>query len=245
MGILPRHRSVSVEEIPIERLAFLLVIALAAVVALAACERDADPEPPAHSFVNEPAQTDEPPAIAAIDEPSASAPPPAEPSAPPETSGAPAPDCVNGWVTPDEGTPERTNPIGVIRRTSGFAGDYEIVDMRMFLGPESPPSDKGYLADIRRWYVRLYAVDDLTYQGRFLVEQRRFGRGLAAVAPYDSEGFASPDWIGFQWENGSEPLRYPGLPGAWTGVPYDFVEGGGGLTIPGLPDDVRGCLEGT
>jgi hypothetical protein len=234
-----------VEGILIERLAFLLVIALTVVVSLASCERDDDPEPPAGSFVNEPAQTDEPPVIAASDEPSASPTPPAEPVTPPETSGAPAPDCANGWVTPDEGTPERTNPIGVIRRTSRFAGDYTIVDMRMFVGPESPPSDKGYLADIRRWYVKLYALDDLAYQGRFLVEQRRFGRGVAAVAPYDSKGFASPDWIGFQWERDSEPQRYPGLPGSWAGVPYDFVEGGEGLTIPGVPDEVLGCLEGT
>jgi hypothetical protein len=152
---------------------------------------------------------------------------------------------VNGWVTPDEGTAERTNPIGVIRRTSPFDGDYVIVDMRMFVGPESPPSDKAYLADIRRWYVKLYATDDLTYQGRFLVEQRRFGRGVSAVAPYDTEGFASPDWIGFQWENGSQAQRYPELPGTWAGVPYDFVDGGEGLTFPGLPDEVRGCLAGT
>jgi hypothetical protein len=235
-----------VEGIPIERLAFLLVIALSVVVSLASCERDDDDsEPPAGSFVNEPAQTAEPPVITSGEEPAISPTPPAAPVVRPETSGAPTADCVNGWITPDEGTPERTNPIGVIRRTSRFAGDYAIVDMRMFVGPESPPSDKGYLADIRRWYVKLYAVDDLAYQGRFLVEQRRFGRGVAAVAPYNSEGFSSPDWIGFQWDAGSPPQRYPGLPGAWTGVPYDFVEGGEGLTIAGLPDEVRGCMEGT
>ena len=70
-------------------------------------------------------------------------------------------------------------------------------------------------------------------------------RGVAAVAPYDTEGFASPDWIGFQHEEGSARTRYPGLPGRWAGVPYDFVEGGEGLTIPGLPEEVRGCLRGT
>jgi hypothetical protein len=118
--------------------------------------------------------------------------------------------------------------------------------MRSFVGPESPPSEKGYLKDIRRWYVKLYAADDLTYQGRFLVEQRRFGRGVVAVAPYDTAGFSSPDWVGFQYD-GSDPHRraYEGLPGEWRGVPYDFVRGGGGLTIAGLPDDVRGCLDGT
>ena len=197
------------------------------------------------TFTNEPTVSEAPPVATATAEPSASPTPPATPSDPPATSGPEATDCVNGWVTPPEGTAERTTPIGVIRRTARFSGDYVIVDMRMFVGPESPPSDKGYLSDIRRWYVKLYATDDPTYQGRFLVEQRRFGRGVAAVAAYDTEGFSSPDWIGFQWEGGAEPARYEGLPGAWVGIPYDFVGGGEGLTIPGLPDEVRGCLEGT
>ncbi len=118
--------------------------------------------------------------------------------------------------------------------------------MRLFVGPESPPSDKNYLEDIRRWYVRLYAADDLTYQGRFLVEERRFGTGVVAVAPYDTTGFTSPDWIGFQWDAAeTSARRYEGLPGAWRGIAYDFVEGGEGLTIPGLPDEVAGCLDAT
>ena len=213
---------------------------------LVACDRASDrAASPGGTFTNEPAATDEPPVIAATDAVSASPTLPAEPTTPRPTSGPPTDGCVNGWVTPAEGTPERTNPVGVIRRTAPFDGDYVIVDMRMFVGPESPPSDKGYLAEVRRWYVKLYAADDLTYQGRFLVEQRRFGRGVAAVAPYDTEGFASPDWIGFQWEDGSEPDRYPGLPDAWAGVPYDFVAGGEGLTIPGLPAEVRDCMAGT
>jgi hypothetical protein len=226
----------------IVRRASLLV---AVTLVLVACDARSEGSSAPSTFTNEPTISEAPPVIAATDVPTASPTPPAEPAAPPPTSGPPSDDCVNGWVTPAEGTPERTNPIGVIRRTSPFEGDYVIVDVRMFVGPESPPSDKAYLADIRRWYVKLYATDDLTYQGRFLVEQRRFGRGVAAVAPYDTEGFASPDWIGFQWENGSQAQRYPGLPGAWAGVPYDFVDGGEGLTIPGLPDELRGCLAGT
>ncbi len=120
----------------------------------------------------------------------------------------------------------------------------------MFVGPESPPSEgegaKGYLQDIRRWYVKLYADDDISYQGRFLVEQRVFGRGVSAVAPYDTEGFSSPDWTGFQFDSAEPAAKtYPGLPGRWSGVPYDFVKGGGGLTNPGLPDAVVGCMKGT
>jgi hypothetical protein len=115
----------------------------------------------------------------------------------------------------------------------------------MFTGPESPPSDKGYLADVRRWYVKLYAVNEDSYQGRFLVERRMFGHGVSAAAPYDSTGFASPDWIGFQGGPGAPAEPYAGLPGLWRGIPYDFVNGGAGLTIPGLPDEVGGCLDGT
>ena len=172
--------------------------------------------------------------------------PPAVPKGELPASGEPGPGCVEGWVRPQEGTPAFTDPIGLIRKIAPFTGRYVVVDMRVFVGPESPPSDKGYLKDIRRWYVKLYATDDLTYQGRFLVEQRTFGRGVVAVAPYDTNGFASPDWVGFQVD-GSDPQRraYVGLPGEWRGVPYDFVAGGEGLTIPGLPDDVRGCLGGT
>jgi len=118
--------------------------------------------------------------------------------------------------------------------------------MRSFEGPESPPSDKGYLLVVQRWYIRLFAERDPAFQGRFLVESRTFGRGVAAVAPYDTTGFRSPDWIGFQYDSAdTEPKAYPGLPGLWSGIPYDFVEGGGGLEIPGLPEDVLGCLDGT
>jgi hypothetical protein len=103
---------------------------------------------------------------------------------------------------------------------------------------------------VERWYIKLFARNDLSFQGRFLVEARRFGRGLAAVAAYDTSGFRSPDWIGFQYESGDPERRaYPGLPGLWAGTPYDFVVGDAldseGLTIPGLPEDLVGCLAGT
>ena len=121
-----------------------------------------------------------------------------------------------------------------------------MVDMRYFRGPESPPSDKGYILEIERWYIKLYVESDWSYQGRFIVEARRFGRGVAAVAPFDSKGFRSPDWAGFQWDTTDTTARsYAGLPGRWRGVPYDFVKGGAGLDIPGLPAEVRGCLVGT
>lgn len=139
-----------------------------------------------------------------------------------------------------------TDPLGVIRRTTRVKGPLAVVDMRYFTGPESPPSEMGYLLEVERWYIKLYARDDLSFQGRFLVEARRFGRAVSAVAPYDSRGWRSPDWIGFQYNSANAARKtYAGLPGRWSGRPYDFVRGGAGLKFPGLPAEVTGCLDGT
>jgi len=144
------------------------------------------------------------------------------------------------------GSEKATSPIGVIRRTTGVKGPLQIVDLRYFTGPESPPSDKGYLLVVERWYVKLFAKRDFSFAGRFLVEARRFGQGVSAVAPYDSTGYRSPDWVGFQYDSADPERRtYEGLPGTWAGIPYDFVKGGEGITIAGLPDEVIGCLSGT
>ncbi|HEX9716836.1 MAG TPA: hypothetical protein VGA93_02725, partial [Actinomycetota bacterium] len=106
---------------------------------------------------------------------------------------------MNGWVTPLANTQSYLQPLGIIRRTTRVEGPLVVVDMRSFSGPESPPSDKGYIVLVQRWYIKLYAASDPAFQGRFLVESRRFGRGLSAVAPYRTRGFRSPDWIGFQF----------------------------------------------
>ena len=124
-------------------------------------------------------------------------------------------------------------------------GEPVIVEMRYFTGPESPPSEKGYIMTIERWYVKLYTEADLRFQGRFLIESREYGDGVAAVAPYDTEGYRSPDWSGFQWNEADQvPRPYAGLPGEWSGIRYDFVKGGTGLSLPGLPAEVTGCLDG-
>lgn len=171
---------------------------------------------------------------------------PLQPDRPPRTRGAVSPTCVEGWRTPAAGTSQFTDPLGIVRRSAPVDGEFVVVDMRYFSGPESPPSDKGYILEIDRWYIKLFVESDWTYAGRFIVEARRFGRGVAAVAPYGTRGFRSPDWTGFQWESADPKARsYPGLPGRWSGQPYDFVGGGGGLDIPGLPAEVRGCLAGT
>jgi hypothetical protein len=172
--------------------------------------------------------------------------PPATPAVPPPTAGSPSAACVHGWEAPARGTRAFAEPLTVIRRVTGVRGPLVVVDERYFTGPESPPSDMGYLLEVRRWYVKLYAKNDLSFQGRFLVEARQFGRGLSAVAPYDTSGWSSPDWRAFQYVSGDDRNRaIPGLPGTWSGVEYDFVKGGAGITIPGLPEQVVGCLSGT
>ena len=171
--------------------------------------------------------------------------PPALPQSPPPTRGGPSDHCVDGWKTPPAGSPLAARPIRIIARTVQLPREPVIVEMRYFTGPESPPSDKGYIKTIRRWYVKLYSDTDLRFQGRFLVESRQFGDGVAAVAAYDTQGFRSPDWSGFQWnEADPQPRAYPGLPGEWSGIRYDFVKGGAGIDIPGLPAAVTGCLDG-
>jgi hypothetical protein len=167
--------------------------------------------------------------------------------------------CVNGYTAPQPADPVRLDGLQILARAiSGPAGtrvrpnDIEVEEMRYFEGPESPPSEREYLLNVRRWYIKASLADDPSFAGRFLVERRTFGAGLAAVAPYDSEGFASPDWIGFQYEGEeTEPRTYEGLPGQWAGTPYDFVRG---TTLdrqervfgfPGLPVEVIGCLAGT
>jgi hypothetical protein len=171
--------------------------------------------------------------------------PPAIPEEKPARRGPVASDCVQGWKTPKADSGRYRTPLRVIRRITG-QDRLEVVDMRYFDGPESPPSDRGYLLNVERWYVKAFAKDDLAFQGRFLIEERTYGVGLVAVAPYDTNGFRSPDWTGFQFDSGDTQAEvYPGLPGTWSGVPYDFVRGGAGLEMPGLPKEVVGCLSAT
>jgi hypothetical protein len=215
--------------------------ALVVLALLVACDRSS-----AELFPNSPSPSSASTVPSPSESPGASPTPPALPKRPPATSGEPSAECVEGWTTPDAGSPLATFPLRVIRRTVRVLGDPVVVDMRYFTGPESPPSEKGYLLEIRRWYVKLYVEEDPTFQGRFLVESREFGAGVAAVAPYDTHGFRSPDWSGFEWdESRPRPRTYAGLPGRWAGTRYDFVRGGAGITLPGLPPQVRGCLDST
>lgn len=193
------------------------------------------------------------------DEPSPRATPPlAVSEAPAEGTPPPAPgrelvgECLNGYTDLAPEDPLRDEALRVLGKAMGFPpGRFDVVDIRYFEGPESPPSEREYLLNVRRWYVKATVRGDESFAGRFLIEKRSFGAGVAAVAPFDTEGIRSPDWVGFQLVEGSEPQAYPGLPGEWAGEPYDFVTGRDPETreevfgFPGLPIEVAGCMEGT
>lgn len=50
---------------------------------------------------------------------------------------------------------------------------------------------------------------------------------------------------GISAEGDGPPRAYADVPGLWPGIPYDVVTGEGDGGMPGLPDEVLGCLEGT
>jgi hypothetical protein len=189
-------------------------------------------------------------------EPGPAQPPP--PAAAPE-EGSPPPargkelvgDCLEGYTSPGPGDPLRGEALRLLARaTEVNLADLRVVEMRYFEGPESPPSEREYLLNVRRWYVKATLRGDPSFAGRFLLEKRSFGAGVVAVAPFDTVGLRSPDWVGFQYDEGAAPRTYPGLPGAWSGSPYDFITGRDLETqeevfgFPGLPVEVAGCLEG-
>lgn len=212
---------------------------VAALLVLTACDGGHEDIFPTDSPSSSPSPFPSTPALA-------SPTPPALPERPPPTSGDPSDSCVDGWKAPPDGSRLAARPLRILGRTVRLPGEPVIVEMRYFTGPESPPSEKGYIRTIERWYVKLFTEADLRFQGRFLVESREFGDGVAAVAPYDTEGYRSPDWSGFQWnEADPAPRTYASLPGEWSGIRYDFVRGGAGLDIPGLPAEVTGCLDRT
>ncbi|HLB61290.1 MAG TPA: hypothetical protein VJN50_00890 [Actinomycetota bacterium] len=217
----------------------LISLALVLPVLLASCDRAVEVPTPTRSSTPAPSSRTASPTPEPVE-------PPGPPKDPYAQSGPATGECINGWRSPAKGSALHDRPLEVIRLATGVEGPLVVMHLRYFEGPESPPSDKGYLALVQRWYVRAYAKDDPAFQARFLVEGREFGDGLVAVAPYDTTGFRSPDWRAFQYdESNPDPRPVRGLPGEWAGGAYDFVEGGAGLTIPGLPEVLVGCLDGS
>ena len=158
-------------------------------------------------------------------------------------SGEPGPGCEEGWTTPTPGSDDATFPLEVILGQMGVEGELAPVEVRQFQGPEVPWILEPRPDHVDWWYVKATLADDPTFAGRWLVARRDADRsGIDAVAPYDSTGYASPDWRAF--EGDGVPREVDGLPGAWPGLEYDFVNGDSG-SQPGLPDEVVACLDGT
>lgn len=179
--------------------------------------------------------------------PAETPPPPREPDGFEPESGEAGDTCVNGWNRPLRDDPIVSEGLRILRRHMGIGGGFSLQDFRYFEGPESPPSDKGYLLVVKRWYYKGHLKSDPGFRGRWLVESREFGSGIAAVAPYDTQGFRSPDWVGFEYRERLEPRSFEGIPGEWRGEPFDFVRGAEepDIRVDGLPSEVRGCLAGT
>jgi hypothetical protein len=126
----------------------------------------------------------------------------------------------------------------------GVPGPWTVDEMRYFTGPDVPWIIDPHFDVVDYWYVKATRTDDSLFHARWLLEYRSADRqGIAAVAPYGTSGYSSPDWTGFTGDG--SPQIYTDLPGTWAGVPYDFVTGNGDSGQPGLPDAVVGCLSGT
>jgi hypothetical protein len=153
-------------------------------------------------------------------------------------------DCINGWITPAADSAEYQAALEMIESQMGVSGPWTVADMRYFTGPDVPWIIDPHYDTVQYWYVRASLTDDPKFAGRWLLEQRTdLIRGISAVAPYGTTGYASPNWTGFTGDG--KPKIYVGLPGLWPGVAFDFVTGAGDSGQPGLPDQVIGCLSGT
>lgn len=201
---------------------------------------------PAPSITTEPSAATEPGTTPTTATPTPSSPPSSPPStAPARLEGDAGPGCVNGWTTPAPGTALRVEPLDAIRRSMGVTGQFRVIEMRYFTGPEVPEIEAPRPPMIEWWYVKAQLVDDPTFQARWLVVRRAAGvdtEAIAAVAPFDTTGYRSPDWRGFVGDGAPRPIE--GLPGQWPGAPYDFVAGTE-TEPPGLPQENTHCLDAT
>jgi hypothetical protein len=168
-----------------------------------------------------------------------------EPTLPPTPATAsPSPGCVNGWLSPPPDSPEYEEGLEILSGYMGTEESLDVAEMRYFTGPDAPWIIEPHYEVVERWYVKAALADDPDFRGRWLLEKRTDRiLGVSAVAPYQSEGYASPEWFAFVGDG--PPTAYPSLPGMWSGIAYDFVTGEGDHGQPGLPDEVVDCLAGT
>jgi hypothetical protein len=134
----------------------------------------------------------------------------------PVTAAPPTLTCVDGWTSPDPGSPEYEEGLGILSGYFGLRGLIEVAEIRYFTGPDVPWIDPP-LDVVRRWYLRASLVDDPDWRGKFIIEWRTdLINGVSAAAPYDTTGYQSPDWRAFVGEG--PPREVPGFPGLWSGI---------------------------
>jgi len=202
--------------------------------------RSPKPHPATPTFHPSPTPID----LSPTDTPVASATAGATPQPTHVAFATPAADCVNGWTSPADGSTESTAALDTMQTQMDVAGPWAVGEMRYFTGPDVPWIIDPHYDVVQYWYVRASRSADPTFAGRWLLEQRTDTiKGISAVAPASTTGYQSPDWTGFVGDG--PPQIYAGLPGEWSGVPYDFVTGEGDSGQPGLPNEVVGCLSGT
>lgn len=155
--------------------------------------------------------------------------------------GAPSDTCRSGWTAPAPDDPWLVEAVQLIQEQTSAPGTLEVLEARLFSGPDVPQILEPRVEDFRIAYV-VAQVPGTEFVGRFLVTRRSDERrGLEAVAPIGTHGFEG--WYAF--EGGGGPTTFDDLPGEWYGLRYDFVTGADGPGYPGLDESAVGCLEGT
>jgi hypothetical protein len=125
----------------------------------------------------------------------------------------------------------------------GVTGDFQVLDMRYFTSPEVPWIESPRPPFVEWWYVKARLVGDPAFQARWLIAKRSpVIKGIAAVAPFSTTGYQSPDWRAFIGDG--EPRAIDGIPGTWVGIEFDFTTGEDNEK-PGLPEEAIGCLDDT
>jgi hypothetical protein len=208
---------------------------VAVVLALAACSKQGGPTAPQPSpIATTPVAST--PAAAPPTTPTATVASAASATARALRSQGPIQGCANGWKEPAPGTALRAKPLDLLRATQGFSGTFQVVDLRYFTGPDDAnlAADSKQKKPVERWYGKVVYLADPSFKIRFIAVRREVGEGVAAIAAYGTTNFTGKDWYGFDGEGGKS--AYPGLPGLWPGMPYDYA------AAHELPDEVIGCL---
>jgi hypothetical protein len=88
---------------------------------------------------------------------------------------------------------------------------------------------------VESWYVKAYSMGRHSRRQRWLVRNASVGRGIDAVAPFDSSGYSPGTWQrpDASDESLSDPFQRP------------CDRAPAGEKCMGLPREVLGCLQGT